>query len=240
MLGLRIMEGRFISTEIAADTFNNFVVNESFIREYAIEEPVIGTKIKFSFEPTYGQIIGVVEDFHYRGLSHPIKPLIITGRPDRWFASIKLSTANLSSIITAIEGLWQKVEPAHPVQYSFLDDDFALQYAENQRFGKNMQYATILTILIACLGLFGLATFAARKRTKEIGVQKVLGASASDVVGLLGKDFNYSCFCIGHSFGLDGFAELVGRFCLPGLVGLVGFCSGRYIGFCSGLYHGWL
>lgn len=188
-MGLTMKEGRFLSYDFTADSVDNFVVNETFLKEYNIEEPVIGTKVKFTYRESYGQIVGVVKDFHYQSLNVPIKPLVMNARPRRWYTSIKISTQDIPATINTLKQKWSKIEPGLPMDYSFLDEDFGMQYAENQRFATTMLYATILTIFIACLGLFGLATFSAQKRRKEIGIRKVLGASVGSVVGLLSKDF---------------------------------------------------
>ena len=187
-LGIEMVEGRFLSPEIAADTVNNFVVNETFVKEHNLKTP-IGTKIKFTGEEQYGQIIGVVKDFHLKGLQRSIGPLVMTGLHRRNNAAIQLSTTNLSHTIFEIEKLWKQIEPEHPMRYSFLDEDFSKLYAEQVRFGQTMLYATLLTLFIAILGLFGLTAFNVERRTKEIGVRKVLGASVSSLVGLLSKDF---------------------------------------------------
>jgi putative ABC transport system permease protein len=187
-LGLELLQGRFLSDAISADTINNFVVNEAFIDQYNISDP-LDAKIKFTGEEQYGRIIGIVQDFHYQGLSRPIHPLIINGLHNRYNAVIKLSTTQLSSSISAIRDFWTNIEPEHPMRYSFLDDSFNAQYSEQQRFGTTLLYATLLTIFIAILGLIGLTAFTVERRTKEIGVRKVLGASVRSIIGLITREF---------------------------------------------------
>ncbi len=187
-LDLEIVEGRFISPEIAADSVNNFFVNETFVRQNALENP-IGTKIKFTADTVYGQIVGVLKDFNYKGLNQNINPLVMNAAHRRWAAGFKLSTSNISKTISEIEEVWSQIEPMHPMRYSFLDEDFNKQYSEQERFGETMLYATFLTLFIALLGLFGLTVFSVERRTREIGIRKVLGASVSGVIGLLSKDF---------------------------------------------------
>lgn len=188
VLNIEMAEGRFISSDIAADTIDNYFVNETFIRENNIENP-IGTKVKFTADTTFGQIVGVMKDFNFQGLDTKIRPLIMNGFHRRWAVGLKLSTENISKTIAEVERLWAEVEPAHPMRYSFLDDDFAKQYAEQKRFGKTILYATFMTLFIALLGLFGLTAFNVERRTREIGIRKVLGASVPGIVGLLSKDF---------------------------------------------------
>ncbi|MEK6481946.1 ABC transporter permease [Catalinimonas sp. 4WD22] len=193
-LGLEMTEGRFFSKEFSADTVDAYVVNEAFLKEFDIKDP-IGHQIKFSgdYNRPYGTIIGVVKDFHYQSLKHSISPLAFratyryTGQP--YYASIKVSADDIGSTISVIEGFWKNIEPEHPFRYSFLDEDFSELYLEQQRLGKTLLYASLVAILVATLGLFGLASFLAEQRTKEIGIRKVLGARVSQIVYLLGKDF---------------------------------------------------
>lgn len=187
-LDIEMVEGRFMNAQISADSINNFVVNETFVKQYNIDHP-IGKKVKFDSEDNYGQIIGVMKDFHIRGLENEIKPLVMNAHHWRNKAGIKLSTHQLPETIAALEKVWATVEPNHPMRYSFLDEEFAKQYADQQRFGKAILYATFLTVFIALLGLFGLTAFTVERRTKEIGIRKVLGASVHGIIGLLAEDF---------------------------------------------------
>jgi len=187
-LDIEMVEGRFIDDEIQDDWIGNFVVNEEFVRRYNVENP-IGAKVRFDWQEEYGQIVGVMKDFHYLGLSEEIEPLVMNARGWRSNLGIKLSTANLDQTIESIKNLWTQVEPEYPLRYSFLDEDFAMQYADQQRFGKAIQYSTLLTLFIALLGLFGLTAFTVERRSREIGVRKVLGATVAGIVSLLAKDF---------------------------------------------------
>lgn len=188
VLGLEMIEGRFFSADHPSDTANAYVVNEAFIKEYDIEDP-LSAKVKFTHDEEYGRIIGVVRDYHFQGLDRRIRPLLIGTGHDYYRAGLLLSTNDLSATLTAVERLWQQVEPAHPMRSSFLDEDFAGLYEEYRRFGQALLYATILAILVAILGLFGLATYAAVARTKEIGVRKILGASVQQLSLMLVADF---------------------------------------------------
>lgn len=188
VLGLELVEGRFFSSDYPADTLTNFVVNEAFIREYQIEDP-FSVKMKFSGEEEYSRIVGVVKDYHYQSLDTRIRPLIIGGRKHRRYAGLLLSPNNLPSTLSAVEEMWKRVEPAHPMRSSFLDEDFAGLYAEYRRFGQALLYATFLAVFVAILGLFGLATYATVRRTKEIGVRKVLGATVRQLSMMLVSDF---------------------------------------------------
>ncbi|MEL6864423.1 MAG: ABC transporter permease [Bacteroidota bacterium] len=187
-LDLELLEGRFLEHHIASDSVNNFIVNEEFVSRYGLEEP-IGHKIKWSNDTTYGQIVGIVKNFHYRGLANQINPLVISGIHWRNMAALKLSTKDLPQTIASVENLWAEIEPRHPMRYTFLDEDFANQYTEQQRFGEAILYSTLLTIFIALLGLFGLTAFSVERRTREIGIRKVLGASIAGIIALLAQDF---------------------------------------------------
>lgn len=187
-MDIEIIEGRFIDDNIGTDSMHNFVVNQEFVRRYNIENP-IGRKIRFSWQEEMGQIVGVMKDFHFRGLFREIDPLVMSARHWREFVSIKLSTENLPSTVNSIQELWTEVEPNYPMRYSFLDDDFEAQYSEQKRFGEAILYSTLMTVFIALLGLFGLTAFTVERRAKEIGIRKVLGSSVSGIVGLLAKDY---------------------------------------------------
>lgn len=189
-LDLDMVNGRFFSRDIASDTLNAFVVNEAFLREANLVDPFEAqVRFTYSSDEGYNKIVGVVKDFHFRGLDRSIGPMIMMYQPNYRVTSIKVSTENLDGTLQAIENLWGKVEPDHPFRYSFLDDDFAAQYAEQERFGDTMLYASLLTIFIGVLGLFGLATHSTTRRTKEIGIRKVVGATVNGIVFMLVKDF---------------------------------------------------
>ncbi|MEM1323308.1 MAG: ABC transporter permease [Bacteroidota bacterium] len=187
-LDIEMVAGRFIDDNIGADSISNYIVNEEFVKRYNISQP-IGQRMKFGFQEAYGQIVGVAKDFHFHDLSREIMPLVMNANSWRNFTGIKLSTANLAETIAALKEIWTEVEPSHPMRYTFLDEDFARQYEEQQRFGKAILYATFLTLFIALLGLIGLTTFTLERRTREIGIRKVLGASVSGIISLISKDF---------------------------------------------------
>lgn len=190
-LGLVVKEGRFFSTDYATDKQEAYVVNEKFVKEYDIKSP-IGQEVKFMRDDHFGRIIGVVKDFHFTGLQDEINPMMMTARRNLAnynYVTIKLESTHLPATVEAIKKEWAKIEPTHPVRYSFLDEKFAAQYEENEKFGYTMTSATILAIFIAMMGLFGLASFMTEQRTKEIGVRKVLGASILNLINLLVNDF---------------------------------------------------
>ncbi len=189
VLGIEMAQGRYFDPLHPADTLG-FVVNETFVDHYALEEP-IGHPLRMVADTAFGTIIGVMKDFHFESLESPLKPLVAVNRPN-WLGSeiaMKLSTSDLPETLASIEGIWAGIEPEHPFQFTFLDEDFAQQYSAYERFGQTILSATGLMILIAALGLFGLATFSAEQRTKELGIRKVLGASLQQLISLLAKDY---------------------------------------------------
>ncbi len=191
VLDLKVTEGRFFDPRIASDTARAFVVNETFLREYGIEQPV-GHPLKFAFDEQYGEIIGVVKDFHYLGLQAQLEPLIISARTDlAWYGgvAVRIEPNAVNSALGEIEKYWSRLEPAHPLRYTFLDEAFARNYESYTRFAQTIFSAAVLSILIAALGLFGLASFMTEQRTKEIGIRKVLGATMGQLVRLLVRDF---------------------------------------------------
>jgi putative ABC transport system permease protein len=134
-------------------------------------------------------IIGVVKDFHYESLRRPVGPLCFRLAESTWMASFKVDAAKIPAVIKYTEAKWKTMAPGMPFSYRFLNEAFDEMYRSEIRVGKIAFIFSLLAILIACLGLFGLATYMAEQRTKEIGVRKVLGATVSNIVTMLSKDF---------------------------------------------------
>jgi len=186
-----LKQGRFFSNEYPTDTSSSFVVNEAFVEKYGLENP-IGHRMKFSGDENYSTIIGVTEDFHYKGLQSKIAPVAICARMNKaWMGgiAIRFEANKIGKSLTAVSDYWQKMEPVFPVTFSFLDDEFAKQYESYHHFGKQLTYATIVCLFLALIGLFGLTVFTIQRKTKEIGIRKVLGASVPNIVGILSIDF---------------------------------------------------
>ncbi len=190
---MEVIAGRDFSAERSSDTTNVFMLNESAAREFGWSpDEAVGKEIAMTSGG--GEVIGVVRDFNYQSLRQSIEPLVIIGSPVAYgsaplYISLRLNTNELSETLAGIEQLWQSVVPERTFSYFFLDDDFDRQYRAEQRLGEIFGLFAVLAIMIACMGLFGLATFAAKRRIKEIGIRKVMGASVADIVGLLSKDF---------------------------------------------------
>jgi putative ABC transport system permease protein len=131
-----------------------------------------------------------VEDFHFESLHHEVKPILFfLARWEPLYFAVRLHFGNLAEGITAIQKLWKEFVPNTPLEYSFLDQDYQKLYESEQRVKRVFMTFSALAILIACLGLFGLASFTAKQRTKEIGVRKVLGATIASIIALLSQDF---------------------------------------------------
>ena len=186
-----MVAGRAYSREFPADSAKSMVINEAAARLYGYSNPADAVGKKFSQWGREGTIIGVVKDFNFRSLHLPVEPLTLRyGYP--WSLgriSLLLKSENIRSTISDLKKIWDRESPQRPFLYSFLDESFSRQYEKDAHFGKIFSLFSALAIFIACLGLFGLATFTAEQRTKEIGIRKVLGSSVAGIVTLISKDF---------------------------------------------------
>ncbi len=188
--GLEFHEGRDFSKTFSTDTNFVYIVNEAAIKTYDLK-PAIGRFIASGDRnPQRGQIVGVIKDFHFASLHRKIEPLVIgLFNGPMPYISVKLSAGNLSHTVSQIQKVWAQFESERAMEFSFLDDRLDQLYKFEAQLGKIVSYFAALAIFIGCLGLFGMASFAAEQRTKEIGIRKVLGASVPGVIALLSKDF---------------------------------------------------
>jgi putative ABC transport system permease protein len=134
-------------------------------------------------------VIGIIKDFNFKSLRENVTPLVLFDSEDTGALSIRINSADVPALLEQVKAKWRAVSPNLQISYSFMDEDFDNNYRTEQRIGKIAISFTSLAIIIACLGLFGLAAYAAEQRTKEIGIRKVLGASLTGIVGMLSKDF---------------------------------------------------
>ncbi|QHW01633.1 FtsX-like permease family protein [Spirosoma endbachense] len=191
--GMSIAAGRNFSAKIPSDTSSKlqaYLINETAAKRMGWSSATaLGKRIKHWGQE--GQVIGVLKDFHFRPLRVAIEPFIFRFQPSNPYFNLLVKTepGTLSRTQADIAAVYKKLDPANPLSYGFVDQDLEAQYRAEQRVGRIILYFSILTILIACLGLFGLATFTAEQRTKEIGIRKVLGASVASITSLLSKDF---------------------------------------------------
>ncbi|HEX4852370.1 MAG TPA: FtsX-like permease family protein, partial [Puia sp.] len=189
-MGMKIIKGRDFSKDFVTDS-SAVIINETALKLLGFDDP-IGKKIyepDTKNNPVPYTIIGVVKNFNFESLRENIGPLSLFLSATRGFACFKVHTTNITNLISQVEAKWKVMAPGMPFSYRFLDESFNNMYATEQRIGKIALIFSILAILIACLGLFGLATFIAEQRTKEIGIRKVLGASVQGIVQLLSRDF---------------------------------------------------
>lgn len=188
LFGMEIVQGRNFSRDFSSDEAGAFLVNERAVKVAEWDSP-IGQKLTHWTGAT-GNIVGVIKDFHLQSLHSPIEPLYIFLDSQSFYnISIKIKSTNIPQTIGYVEGVMKKFAPSYPFSYSFFDEVFERVYFTEQRMGRIFGAFAILAIFIACLGLFGLAAFAAVQRTKEIGIRKVLGASDSNIFMLLSKEF---------------------------------------------------
>ncbi|MVM33057.1 FtsX-like permease family protein [Spirosoma sp. HMF4905] len=190
-LGLKVIAGRDFSPQFPTDTARAVLINRTAAARLGwTPKEAIGKWIKNTIQDSTNRtIIGVVEDFNFLSLKDPIEPLVIAPNDDRRAALIKLRPGDLPATVETIRQLYAKTRPAYPFEYHFLDQQFDQMYQADLRQQTILSIFAGLAIFIACLGLFGLASFSAQQRTKEIGVRKVLGASVGSVVSLLSGDF---------------------------------------------------
>ncbi|MBW2208426.1 MAG: FtsX-like permease family protein [Deltaproteobacteria bacterium] len=194
--GMTIAAGRGFSPEYGADQGPVVILNESAVKQIGWEDPV-GKHIRYWGDYKHTQVgdtevVGVVKDFHFLSLHNPVTPLMLRLYPDdspSWSISIKVREQDLPATIAGIESRFQQFFPEDVFNFRFLDEDFNRMYLEERKSGRVILYLASLAIGIACLGLFGLASFATKKRTKEIGIRKVVGASVANITWLLNADF---------------------------------------------------
>jgi putative ABC transport system permease protein len=206
VVGIEIIEGRGFSEDFPSDTLNNgisggpldqrlggIVINEQAVKEFNLGPSAVGKEIVWGTDAdtVYNvEVVGVAKNFHFTSLRNEIKPFGFLLQPRiKLHFTVKLSAGNIPATMGEIEQLWKNSFSDRPFEYVFLDETFAKMYSAETRFQKVFISLMILGIIIACLGLFALATFSAEQRIKEIGIRKVLGASVAHVVGLLSKDF---------------------------------------------------
>jgi putative ABC transport system permease protein len=184
-------QGNTFSKEDAERTWNNvkkLIINESAARSlgFDLKQNIIGEKI--SWGENY-EIIGVVKDYHHLSLREVIKPTIFLGSVSFGYFTIQTGIENMPAKMEALKKLYTESFPGNPFNYFFADELYNQQYFIEQKLGSAFIAAAFIAIFIACMGLFGLATFSAKQRIKEIGIRKVLGASVASVTLLLSKDF---------------------------------------------------
>ncbi|NVK85858.1 MAG: ABC transporter permease [Cytophagia bacterium] len=189
---MEVLEGRGLSDEYAADDAGlSFIVNETLAKELAASgRDVLGMPFNFGGSDTLGTIVGVVKDFNYNKLSLKVEPLFMSKQPWGWSEiNVKVRGGNIQQSIAEIEGVWTELFPSRPFEYQFLEEHMDQMYRSEQQLTKVISILSGLAIIIASLGLFGLASFTVRQRVKEMGIRKVLGASLQQIVIILSRRF---------------------------------------------------
>ena len=182
-IGLQVTDGREFSKDITTDR-EAYLINEALARQLDWTEPVGKAIYRNNRDHT---VIGVVKDFHFAPVHQEIGPLIFDMNPYLGYDHllVRFRTANLAGLISDIQQAWRKIDPNEPFEYHFMDEVFDAAYRTEQRMSSMLLYFAILAIVIACMGLFGLALFNTEQRTREIGVRKVFGSSVSGVIFLI-------------------------------------------------------
>jgi putative ABC transport system permease protein len=194
-LGIEVIAGRNFSTAFATDVESGYLLNEAAVKKlgWASPEGAVGKELVLTrnLEDRQGKVIGVMKDFHFATLHQPIEPLVFFMSNDLMgWAAIKIHTADLPGTLASIQAIFKRFIPDYPFTYTFLDARIDRLYRGDRRIQKLFGIFTLLAISIACLGLFGLASFTTEQRTKEIGIRKALGASVTGIVLLLLKEFS--------------------------------------------------
>lgn len=213
---IQMAAGRSFSRDYATDKGQAFLINEEMAKVMGMQ-PVQAVGKRLNYAGVDGPIVGVMKNFHYQPIENAIEPLAVLVTPDQTqFAVVRLHGGDINSSMAWVKSAWQKVNPLYPFEYAFLKDMVGKNNQTSERLGTILKYFAAMAILVGCMGLFGLASFTAEQRTKEIGVRKVLGASAGAIVLLLSREYakwvimaNLLAWPLGYYFmkrWLQGFA----------------------------------
>ena len=194
VLDLELLKGRNFSSEIPTDV-SSFLVNETAAEQFGWGDEPLDKRLQWGLldnnqAETDGKVIGMISDFHFMSLHNPLEPLILCFNPGGGNGlSIRLAAGDYSKTLNALESSWSKLLPSHDFNYTFFDEDIETNYEEEIQMYSVFSYFSIVSILLACLGLFSLLSYSIQSRTKEIGIRKVLGASTRQVSWIIAKDF---------------------------------------------------
>jgi putative ABC transport system permease protein len=198
-LGLKIIAGRDFSRDMATDSTEAFIISETAVKElgFGTPERALGQRLHWdkwipdSLNPIKkGKVIGVIKDFHYTSMHDKLGTVILQIYPPILEKiAVKVKAADMPNTIAYIEKVWNKFSPDYPLDYKFLDENFAAMYKAEDKLGSLLWIFTLMAIVVGCMGLFGLAAFSAEQRNKEISIRKVLGASVGSIITMLSKSF---------------------------------------------------
>ena len=188
-LGITMVQGRDFQADMPSDTLTGVIVNETFVKRMGWSDP-IGKKVEAGDENTLrARVVGVMKDYHQTGMYNEIESLLLAYRTLNNIVYVKISDDNVEQALSHIEASWKAVFPDQPYSYTFLTERFNRQFEADEKRGLIFTIFTILAILIACLGLFGLASYTVERRTREIGIRKVFGASERTIMKLVTREF---------------------------------------------------
>jgi putative ABC transport system permease protein len=191
-LGMELAAGRNFSRDYPGDVENSIIINETAVRQLGWDHP-LGKTIKIPVSPLKMQpktVIGVVRDFHFFSLKRAIEPLCLENSPRKFYSlAVKVKTEDMAGLIGRLKDAWKEVGRPYPFDFFFLDEAFDSQYRSEERLSRIFALFSLLSIVIAALGLVGLSVFLAEQRTKEIGIRKIVGASTREIVILLSKEY---------------------------------------------------
>jgi putative ABC transport system permease protein len=189
--GLGLAGGRSFTHDLMTDTAGTFMINEKAAALFGWDSPA-GHTMEYPGQKKNGPVVGVLKDFNFASLHAPVEPLVVSLNVNaRYFKNIavRIDPAERGRTVRSIQETWKSVLPGRPFEYYFLDESFRGLYAPETKLRAIVSTFTVIGIVVACMGLFGLVTLAVEKRVKEIGIRKVLGASAGGIVGLISADF---------------------------------------------------
>ena len=187
-MDIKIKDGRNFSDTNIADKKASYLINETAIKQYGLKNPIgqlitPGNGIK-------GEIIGIIRDFHYRGLNYSQTPVLLFYTPDyKNYVNIRINNINIPEALEKIKSVWDELCPAFAFEYSFLDETYDLQYKSERRFENLLFVFALMAVFIAGIGLFGLSIYSIERKTKEIGLRKVNGAGTFEIILMLNRDF---------------------------------------------------
>ncbi len=215
--GLDLLAGLAPGAAMLSDSSAAYVLNETAVRDAGFATPGAALGARANFWGYDGEVVGVVRDFHVQGLQSAVEPLALLATPMfQNVLTLRVQTADMPETLSVLGTLWADLVPSRPFSYTFLDEDFGAQYAAEQRFSRVLGVLAALAIVIACMGLFGLAAYEVSLRSKEIGVRRVLGATVGQIVVLLSQNVvalvavgavvSIPLVMLGMSRWLDGFA----------------------------------
>jgi putative ABC transport system permease protein len=190
-MGLQLIEGRDLSKDYALDDRESTILNETAVKVLGLEDPV-GTKLLIPRDQEMSEmtVVGVVRDFHVQSLHNTINPMIIFVEPKMYaMMAVKINPSNSEETVQSLKEIWNSVLPFASFNYRYMEDAYHSFYRTEEKTGKLITIFTCLALFVSCLGLFGLASFMTSKRVKEIGIRKVLGATAGGITVLLSKQF---------------------------------------------------